>query len=78
MPVAMTSAAVSVGMPPARSARLMAIGAVTDFGASDAWIARGAPIAAAIATALTIAVSEPQNRAASIGTSAVRTFGRLR
>src|SRR4051794_20226587 len=31
MPVAMTSAAISVGMPPFCSARLMAIGAVADF-----------------------------------------------
>ena len=36
MPVAMTSAAVRKGAPPIRSERPMAMGAVTDLGASDA------------------------------------------
>ena len=59
MPVSTTRTAASAGMPPIVSVSAMAIGAVTDFAASEARIARGAPSAQAIATAEPMAVSEP-------------------
>ena len=49
MPVRTTSTAASAGMPPRSAVSAMAIGAVTDFAASEARISRGAPSAQAIA-----------------------------
>jgi len=58
----MTSTAVSVGMPPIASAIPIAIGVVTDFGASDATVCGDAPSAQASPIAVTIAVTEPAPR----------------
>ena len=49
MPVSTTSTAASAGMPPMVWVSAMAIGAVTDFAASEARIACGAPSAQAMA-----------------------------
>jgi hypothetical protein len=76
MPVAITSTAVNAGSPPRRSATALAIGVVTDFGAKDATVARLAPRAQAIATALGSAVAAPTRSAAAIGRRAVRTAAR--
>ena len=56
----------------------MAIGAVTDFAASDARIGPGAPSSHAISTAEPIAVIEPATSAAHIGRRLRRTATRLR
>ena len=58
MPVRMTNTAVRDGMPPIFSAMPMAIGVVTDFGASDNSVWRLAPKAHAMPTADTIAVTD--------------------
>ena len=51
MPVLITSTAVSEGSPPIFSAMPMAIGVVTDLGASDIVVTRVAPSAQAMAIA---------------------------
>ena len=56
----------------------MAIGAVTDFAASEARISRGAPNAQATSTAEAMAVIEPATSAAHIGRRLRRTAARLR
>ena len=63
----MTRAVVRNGAPPSRSDKPMAMGEVTDFGASDAAISCEAPSSLAIATTLTIATTEPTQSEAAIG-----------
>ena len=78
MPVVMTRAAVSAGMPPRLCEIAMATPAVTDLGASETSTARGTPIAAAMPSAETMATVEPASRAAAIGARSRRTRARLR
>ena len=73
MPVRITSPAVSDGSPPMLSAIPIAMGEVTDFGASELTVSMLAPSAAAMATAETTAVTAPAIRAAKIGNSVFRT-----
>ena len=56
----------------------MAIGAVTDFAASEAMISPGAPSAQATSTAEAIAVIDPATSAAHIGRRLRTTAARLR
>ena len=78
MPVVMTSTAVSAGTPPRFSDTAMAMPAVTDFGAIETSTWRGAPKAAAIATADTQATIAPEIRAAAIGSRLAMTKARWR
>ena len=73
MPVTMTSTAVSEGMPPMRSVMPMAMGVVTDLGASDSSVDWLAPNSQPISTADTMAVRLPASRPASTGSSMART-----
>ena len=77
MPVAMTKVAVSDGRPPNASDTAIATAAVTDFGAREMTAALGAPNAAAIATAETMATVAPTTSAAAIGNRLRRTIARL-
>jgi hypothetical protein len=77
-PVAITRTAVSDGRPPARSETAIATAAVTDLGASEMSTTRGAPKAAAMTTAETIATRAPTTSAAAIGSRFSRTSARLR
>ena len=73
MPVRITSPAVKDGKPPIRSAMPIAMGDVTDFGASEVTVSILAPSIAAIATAETTAVTDPASNAATIGRIVLRT-----
>ena len=74
----MTKAAVSEGSPPISAEMPIAIGVVTDFGASERIVSMLAPIAAPIVTAETTAASEPAASEAAIGSSVVRTRAKFR
>ena len=78
MPDSTTSTAVSAGIPPMASDRAMAMGAVVDFGASEAITVSGAPSAQPTATAVPMAVIDPATSAAHIGRRLRRTAARLR
>ena len=75
IPVAITIAAVSAGMPPILAEINIAMAAVTDFGAIDATATPEQCSNIAIPRAETIAVAEPATRPPSKGTSASRSFG---
>ncbi|MNT11298.1 hypothetical protein D3C72_1461710 [compost metagenome] len=75
MPVAITSTAVSDGRPPIFSATPIAIGMVTDFGASERTVSGEAPSSQAMPTADTTATTEPATRPASSGNTWVRSLG---
>ena len=62
-PVINTKTAASDGLPPICSATPIAIGVVTDFGASDSATGRDAPSARAIRIALPAAVTAPARMA---------------
>ena len=77
MPVEITSTAVSAGSPPNCSEIAMATPAVTDFGASEISVPRGAPSQLAIRIAEPQATTEPTTSAAIIGASARATMPRF-
>ena len=66
------------GAPPVFSARPMAMGAVTDFGASEASSSGDPPRNLPISTALAMAVTEPTSSDARIGRALAFTLSRLR
>ena len=74
MPVSITSTAVSEGRPPIFSATPMAMGMVTDLGASDSSVCGEAPSSQPMPTADTTAINEPANRPPSSGSTWVRSW----
>ena len=68
MPTTMTTTAAMAGMPPDRSAMLMAIGVVTDLGSSEATSSWSAPNQRAISTTLTMPIRLPTNTDVRIDT----------
>ncbi len=77
-PVVTANTAASAGRPPIFSAMPIAIGAVTDFGASESSVAGEAPSAQAMPTALPSASSEPAASAPAIGSASRFTLSHSR
>ncbi len=77
-PVTTANTAASGGKPPIFSAMPIAMGVVTDFGASDSSVAGVAPSTAAIASTDTTAVAAPTHSAHAIGSASRRTLGHSR
>ncbi len=73
MPVTMTNTAASAGMPPICSLTAMAIGLVTDLGASVRSMVASNPSAAPRATALPAAVTEPARSATATALACAAT-----
>lgn len=78
MPVTITMAAESDGRPPMASLMPMAIGVLTVLGPSESRVSGPAPSDAAIAQAVTVAVSTPAISPASTGHAMRLKVGRHR